>query len=409
MTMTDHIQLPPPDYTENVQGFVHDTQRHYYSEETMRAYAERLHAARVNSPAIMQAIGLLTTLQSWIGPRRPENSEPEEQALWDQTEATRIALTPLAPAGAPTTQAAPAHPDDAAVDALAAAMRAKLTKQRAKGYSGWDTTEFTQQRLSDMLREHVDKGDPVDVANFCAFLAARGEGIAQAAPAAVAVPSKAVAYLDIGSGGYLDIGTDLDDEELLKLPSGRHMLAIVGTFGVDGYTPAAAPTTQAAPQPAPIFGDEDHVLVPRGLLGAACSAINKKRDGVKTLTELRRYTTGDLSKAAPQQDDQKPYAYAVYFPDQPTVELVHDLDDLTDDLTNREHQITRLYAAPQAAPAAQGDADDPLQGAAQWLLEALEGCNIADLQSRLLIGLNRAERLMLAALAARSQAKEGGA
>lgn len=175
------------------------------------------------------------------------------------------------------------------------------------------------------------------------------------APAAVAVPSKAVAYLDIGSGGYLDIGTDLDDEELLKLPSGRHMLAIVGTFGVDGYTPAAAPTTQAAPQPAPIFGDEDHVLVPRGLLGAACSAIDKKRDGVKTLAELRRYTTGDLSKAAPQQDDQKPYAYAVYFPDQPTVELVHDLDELTDDLTNREHQITKLYAAPQAAPAAQGD------------------------------------------------------
>ena len=78
-------------------------------------------------------------------------------------------------------QPAPAHPDDAAVDALAATMKAKLAKQRAKGYGGWDTPEFTQQRLSDMLREHVDKGDPVDVANFCAFLAARGEGIAQAA------------------------------------------------------------------------------------------------------------------------------------------------------------------------------------------------------------------------------------
>lgn len=106
--MTDHIQLPPPDYTENVQGFVHDTQRHYYSEETMRAYAERLHAARVNSPAILQAIGLLTTLQSWIGARSPQDSGPEEQTLWDQIEATRIALTPLAPAGA----ALPANPMD---------------------------------------------------------------------------------------------------------------------------------------------------------------------------------------------------------------------------------------------------------------------------------------------------------
>ncbi len=81
------------------------------------------------------------------------------------------------------------HPDDAAVDTLAALMKAKLAKQRARGYGGWDTPECTQQRLSDMLRGHVDKGDPVDVANFCAFLAARGEGIAQAAPAAVAVPS----------------------------------------------------------------------------------------------------------------------------------------------------------------------------------------------------------------------------
>lgn len=70
----------------------------------------------------------------------------------------------------------PQHPDDAAVDALSAAMKAKLAKQRAKGYGGWDT-DCTQQRLSDMLRNHIDKGDPVDVANFCAFLFARGEGI----------------------------------------------------------------------------------------------------------------------------------------------------------------------------------------------------------------------------------------
>lgn len=47
------------------------------------------------------------------------------------------------------------------------------------------------------------------------------------------------------------------------------------------------------------FGDEDHVSVPRSLIGAACAAIDKKRDGVKTLAELRRYTTGDLSAAVP--------------------------------------------------------------------------------------------------------------
>jgi hypothetical protein len=59
---------------------------------------------------------------------------------------------------------------------------------------------------------------------------------------------------------------------------------------------------------------------------------------------------------AAQQEAQEPYAYAVYFPDQPKVELVHELDDLIDDLTNRPHVVTKLYTAPRPSPAAQGDA-----------------------------------------------------
>ena len=34
------------------------------------------------------------------------------------------------------------------------------------------------------------------------------------------------------------VGTDLTDEALAALPKGRHMLGIVGTYGVDGYVPA---------------------------------------------------------------------------------------------------------------------------------------------------------------------------
>lgn len=49
---------------------------------------------------------------------------------------------------------------------------------------------------------------------------------------------------------------------------------------------------------APIFGNEDHVSIPRGLIGAACSAIDKKRGAPKVLAELRRYTFGDLSRPA---------------------------------------------------------------------------------------------------------------
>ena len=72
------------------------------------------------------------------------------------------------------------HPDDKAVDAMAAAMKEKLAQAREKGRGGWETC--SQQDLSRLLREHVDKGDPRDVANFCAFLYALGFGIAQPEP-----------------------------------------------------------------------------------------------------------------------------------------------------------------------------------------------------------------------------------
>jgi len=44
-----------------------------------------------------------------------------------------------------------------------------------------------------------------------------------------------VAYLDIGNGGYVDLGSDLSIEHLSKLPWGRHMLGTVETYGADGY------------------------------------------------------------------------------------------------------------------------------------------------------------------------------
>ena len=59
-----------------------------------------------------------------------------------------------------------------------------------------------------------------------------------------------VAYLDIGAGGYLDLGSALSDEDLQQLPKGRHALVIAGTYGIDGYVaaPQPSPTTKPAPQ-----------------------------------------------------------------------------------------------------------------------------------------------------------------
>lgn len=67
------------------------------------------------------------------------------------------------------------HPDDAAVDRFAATMKAKLAKKRADGYGNWDDpAKCDTHFLADLLLEHIPKGDPVDIANFCMMLHERG-------------------------------------------------------------------------------------------------------------------------------------------------------------------------------------------------------------------------------------------
>jgi len=72
-----------------------------------------------------------------------------------------------------------AHPDDLAVDRFANAMKAKLAKKRADGRGGWEDPDCSEAILSRLLREHVEKGDPLDVGNFAMMLHQRGERIAQ--------------------------------------------------------------------------------------------------------------------------------------------------------------------------------------------------------------------------------------
>ena len=67
--------------------------------------------------------------------------------------------------------------EEIAVISLARAMMEKLSEKSREGASGWETCSAVN--LSNSLREHVEKGDPVDVANFCAFLFAKGTNIAK--------------------------------------------------------------------------------------------------------------------------------------------------------------------------------------------------------------------------------------
>ncbi|WP_215861299.1 hypothetical protein [Acidithiobacillus ferriphilus] len=63
----------------------------------------------------------------------------------------------------------PEHPDDLAVDAFAEAMKAKMRRSREeKGRDGWQMA--SSAHLTYLLMEHLEKGDPVDVANFAMML-----------------------------------------------------------------------------------------------------------------------------------------------------------------------------------------------------------------------------------------------
>lgn len=70
----------------------------------------------------------------------------------------------------------PSH-EDQLVDQFALVMKDKLKRAADKGRSGW--RQCPPEQLSLMLRQHVEKGDPVDVANFCMFLAALDEPISR--------------------------------------------------------------------------------------------------------------------------------------------------------------------------------------------------------------------------------------
>lgn len=74
------------------------------------------------------------------------------------------------------------HADDVAFDAFAVACKAKLADARAKGRSGWEAC--SEEQLAAMLIDHVRKGDPRDIANFCAFIWHIGRGESRSISAA---------------------------------------------------------------------------------------------------------------------------------------------------------------------------------------------------------------------------------
>ncbi|GEM_PF-1790519 len=116
---------------------------------------------------LLKAVEMLTKISIRLG------LEPNS----DGVEPILAAIDALAATG--KQQVGEVHPDDLAVDAFATSMKAKMAAARAKGRGGWeDPAQCSANDLSRLLRDHVEKGDPRDVANFCMMLHQRGEAIA---------------------------------------------------------------------------------------------------------------------------------------------------------------------------------------------------------------------------------------
>lgn len=183
-------------------------------------------------------------------------------------------------------------------------------------------------------------------------------------------------------------------------------------FGEDGrlfFVASAAPSDETL-RLAGVIADkiEDGTLFQAGIFSRRDLA-----DKIRAVVRFARQGVPPAAlESAPVAGEVQPVAYRV-LRKQHDGEWVTDgrawcdgvpTQDLVDDIALRSDgwRIEYAFAAPtaQAAPAAQGEPSDPLQGAANWLLEAINGCNISTLQSHLKIGFNRAERLMLAARAA---------
>lgn len=70
--------------------------------------------------------------------------------------------------------------DECGVNSFASKMKEKLAVKRLQGRCGWQ--DMLDRELSAILRQCVEKGDPVDVANLCMMLSENGLSIFPAEP-----------------------------------------------------------------------------------------------------------------------------------------------------------------------------------------------------------------------------------
>lgn len=59
------------------------------------------------------------------------------------------------------------------VETVCEGMKIKLSKKRNEGRSGWHTSKCSNQYLKQMLMNHIEKGDMIDVINLAGMIYCR--------------------------------------------------------------------------------------------------------------------------------------------------------------------------------------------------------------------------------------------
>ena len=138
-----------------------------------------------------------------------------------------------------------------------------------------------------------------------ALCALRDWAHAQPAPATQQPEGDVVAYLDVGAGGYLDLGSELSEDALQQLPKGRHALVIAGTYGIDGYT--AASTPQSAP--AGVLEDAARWHWMAEYIVGTRTDLDDELIASATVDELRKLVDADLAarKQGASHEPPRPY------------------------------------------------------------------------------------------------------
>lgn len=169
--------------------------------------------------------------------------------------------------------------------------------------------------------------------------------------AAAAAP---VAYLDIGFGGFLDLGTELDHAALMALPKGRHLLGIMGS--------AALASKAAASEPA--AWQKRFALGHSGLEGWSDWCICSEQDG-REMARLQHWQVRALYAHAPAAVAAEPVAWIRVHPDGSYAGDL--LLDGSIEPVRRDSgawvplgPIRALANAPSAAPASGDAADEPV-------------------------------------------------